>query len=92
MSQRKVTTKRQGLIKFTGTKPIKADDHFADEDFDVIRAIINLVRQYPKSKAKFIRDELNRFYPGITDRQLARCCKFITDRWNTDALRDLANW
>uniref|UniRef100_A0AB39CEW0 Uncharacterized protein n=1 Tax=Pseudomonas phage HRDY3 TaxID=3236930 RepID=A0AB39CEW0_9VIRU len=90
MGHRNVTTKRQGLIKLTGTKPVESDADFVDEDFDFIRTIINLVRRYPKSKAEFIRTELNRYHPGITDRQIARCCKFITSRWSAPTLRELA--
>jgi len=90
MGQRNVTTKRQGLIKFTGTKPVDYDEEFVDEDFDIIRTIVNLVRRYPKSKAEFIREELGKYHKGVTDRQIARCCKFITSRWSAPTLRELA--
>lgn len=60
--------------------PLEPDDLY--DDFDVLRCIVNLTRRYPRSKAKFIREELGKMLPGICGPQIARCCKMITDRWN----------
>jgi hypothetical protein len=66
----------------------KMDEPVEDkyEDFDVIRGIVNLTRQYPKSSGKFIRTELRTQNPGITDSQIARCCQTITDQWERKPL------
>ena len=81
----------KGTVKLPGKIVKEHEPEFEDEDFDIIRSIVNLVRRYPKSKAPFIREELGKFHKGITDRQIARCCKFITSRWSTPTLRELIN-
>lgn len=50
-------------------------------DFDIVRGIVNQTRQFPKSSAKFIKAQMKEIYPGVTDDQLGRCCKMITDSW-----------
>jgi hypothetical protein len=51
------------------------------DDFDIVRGIVNQTRQFPKSSAKFIKAQMKEIYPGVTDEQLGRCCKMITDSW-----------
>jgi hypothetical protein len=69
-------------------KPKVVQEDFPPEDkyddFDIIRGIVNLTRQYPKSSGKFIRSELREQNPGITDSQIARCCERITERWEPE--------
>lgn len=54
------------------------------DDFDIIRGIVNLTRQFPKSSGKFIKTELRAQNPGVTDSQIARCCERITERWEPE--------
>jgi hypothetical protein len=69
-------------------KPKVVQEDFEPEylydDFDIIRGIVNLTRQYPKSSGKFIRTELREQNPGVTDGQIARCCEQITERWEPE--------
>jgi len=84
----KIHTKGRGIVYVNQPDP---EPDLSDDDFEIIRAVINLVRRYPKSKATFIRSEIERYYPGTTDGQIARCCEFITSRWSAPMLRELAN-
>lgn len=56
------------------------------DDFDIIRGIVNLTRQFPKSSGKFIKAELRKQNPGVTDSQIARCCQTITEQWERKPL------
>lgn len=67
--------------KIEAQTDFEQDPDFKYDDFDIVRHIVNLVRQYPKSNGKFIRAELRTFCPSVTDRQIARCCEMITDQW-----------
>lgn len=57
------------------------DEEDVYDDFEIVRAIVNLARNYPRVNAKRLRELVVENYPLLGNNQLARCTKMITDSW-----------